>query len=537
MIIRNFSLLVAAALFISLTAVPQSQRTAIDRDLEEVTIQDLHGMYAAHTYTVVEVTQWYLDRIARYDSVYKAILFVDRKGALATAAAMDAAAKAGKNFKKGPLWGIPIVIKANMSVNTFITSAGWKGYMTPGHELIARTDATVVAKLKAAGAVIIGQTNMPDFAASDTNMSSAGGRTGNAYDWRFSPGGSSGGTVTAVASNFAVVGMGTDTGNSIRMPSATSSLVGILPTRGLTSIWGIQPLDWLLDNAGPIARNVTDAATLLAVMAGEDPHDFRTKGAATKVDIGSLAKTFNKEGLKGKRFGVPNFLSKEKGWGLLMQPETRAAFMKALDELRAAGATVVIDSTILPDSFPKLLWQVKTAPYLREGADNFLRDFGTAEYHSVTEFEKTTASPIPGYVVGNFEDDKDPLPQRALENDPDAEKLFWGPQKAALAAYEEPLHRLHLDGYVYPAIQMPPNDETIPQPDGEPSSGPHSWTAWANAIGVPAVVVPGGFYSTGLPFGLEFSTHRWKDRDLLSWAFAYEQATKHRKPPVLIEKK
>src|SRR5205814_5494633 len=147
-----------------------------------------------------------------------------------------------------------------------VTSDGWKGYVLPGHQLTAPRDATIVAKFKAAGAVILGKTNMPDFAASDTNRSSAYGRTGNAYDVRFSPGGSSGGTVTAVTANFAMLGNGTDTGNSIRMPSGTSAVVGVFPTRGLVSIAGIHPLDWLLDNTGPIARTVTDAAIALGVM-------------------------------------------------------------------------------------------------------------------------------------------------------------------------------------------------------------------------------------------------------------------------------
>ena len=200
---------------------------------------------------------------------------VDATGALATAAREDAEAP-----PHGPLWGVPIVIKANTSIEGLVTTDGWKGYIIPGHELIAPKDATMVAKLKAAGAVILGQTNMPDFAASDTNRSTAFGRTGNAYDVRFSPGGSSGGTVTAVTANFAVLGNGTDTGNSIRMPAATSSVVGVFPTRGLVSIAGIAPLDWLLDNTGPIARNVTDAAIALDVMAGQDPLDPRTKGSA-----------------------------------------------------------------------------------------------------------------------------------------------------------------------------------------------------------------------------------------------------------------
>ena len=156
----------------------------------------------------------------------------------------------------------------------------------PGHELVAPRDATVVAKLKAAGAIIIGHTNMPDFANSDTNRSSSFGRTGNAYDVRFSPGGSSGGTVTAVAANMAVLGTGTDTGNSIRMPAATSALIGVYPTRGLVSTAGIAPLDWLLDNTGPIARNVTDAAIALSVMAGPDPLDARTEGSAASAQPG-----------------------------------------------------------------------------------------------------------------------------------------------------------------------------------------------------------------------------------------------------------
>ena len=146
----------------------------------------------------------------------------------------------------------------------------------------------VVARFKAAGAIIVGHANMPDLANSDTNRSSSFGRTGNAYDVRFSPGGSSGGTVTAVAANMAVLGNGTDTGNSIRMPAATSALIGVFPTRGLVSIAGIAPLDWLLDNTGPIARTTTDAAIALGVMAGEDPLDLPDGGRAERCAASAL---------------------------------------------------------------------------------------------------------------------------------------------------------------------------------------------------------------------------------------------------------
>jgi len=190
----------------STAAMGESRQAAMDHDLLEVTIPKLENMYAAHRYTVTQVVQWYLARIAKYNGIYRAVQTVDAQGALATAAEEDAAAKKGPGLQRGPMWGVPIVIKANTSVKGLITTDGWRGFLIPGHELVAPRDATIVARLRAAGVVILGQTNMPDFAASDTNRSSAFGRTGNAYDVRFSPGGSSGGTVTAVTANFALLG-------------------------------------------------------------------------------------------------------------------------------------------------------------------------------------------------------------------------------------------------------------------------------------------------------------------------------------------
>ena len=273
----------------------------------EVTVDHLHALYRDHRYTVTQVVQWHLDRIALYNGIYRAVQTVNDKAALAEAAREDAEAQQA-NFNPGLLWGVPIVTKANTSIKALVTTDGWRGYMIPGHELIAPRDATIVAKLRAAGAIIIGVTNMPDFAASDTNRSTAFGRTGNAYDVRFSPGGSSGGTVTSVTSNFAVLGNGTDTGNSIRMPVATSNLVGIFPTRGLVSIAGIAPLDWQLDNTGPIARDVTDAAIALTVMAGEDPLDPVTIGSQAKAQPGPYTQYLKPGALKGKRFAVPAFI-------------------------------------------------------------------------------------------------------------------------------------------------------------------------------------------------------------------------------------
>jgi amidase len=532
-------------------------QTAMDRDLLEVTIPQLENFYASHKYTVTQVVQWYVARIDKYNGIYRDIQTLDLSGALATAAREDAAASSGS--PRGPMWGVPIVIKANTSIQGLITTDGWEGYKIPGHELIAPKDATIVAKLKSAGAVILGQTNMPDFAASDTNRSTAFGRTGNAYDVRFSPGGSSGGTVTAVTSNEAVLGSGTDTGNSIRMPAATSAVVGVFPTRGLVSIAGIAPLDWLLDNTGPIARDVTDAAIALGVMAGEDPLDPRTAGSAAKAQPGPYTQYLRNDALKGKRFGVPAFIldgvdtpfqgldssvppgdvaKEEAAERVPLRPETRAAFIKAIEGLRAAGATVVFDDAILPGSFPHTASRIGTLSYVREGTENFLRDFGPAQYHSPAEYEKVVGSPLPPTIMGSVasEDRRGypASPQVHIETDPHANANFYEPRARTLAIYLETLDRLHLDGYVYPAAQMPPPDETMPQ-DGKISGGPHSDTAWVNMIGVPAIVVSGGFYPDGLPFGLEISARPWKDGDLLGYAYAYEQATHHRHPPVLVE--
>ncbi len=532
---------------------------SIDRDLLDVTVAQLHRLYAERKYTVTQVVQWHLARIDRYNGVYGAIETVLRAPALAEAARQDAAAAQGAGAR-GALWGVPIVIKANTSVAGQITTAGWAGFTRPGHELVAPRDATIVARLTAAGAIVVGLANMPDLANSDTNRSTSFGRTGNAYDVRFSPGGSSGGVVTAVAANMAVLGNGTDTGNSIRMPAATSALVGVYPTRGLVSIAGIAPLDWLLDNTGPIARTVGDAAIALEVMAGPDPLDPRTAGAPAAAQRPPYEPRLPGATLKGKRFGVPAFVlagdgvpfhgipstvpeaaaaTLRKEAETPLTPETRAMFMKAVEALRAAGAEVVVDDAILPASFARTASRVATYAYMRDGTDQFLAAFGPAQYHSAAEYLKVVGQPLFKSSIG-AEDHfhtfgKIHIAQRSLDGDPEAGRLYHAPKRAMLAAYLEPLDRLKLDGYVYPAIQMPPPDETMAQ-DGRLSSGPHSNTSWANMIGVPAVVVPAGAYASGLPFGLEFSARPWTDGDLLAIAAAWEQATPRRQPPTLVER-
>jgi amidase len=335
--------------------------------------------------------------------------------------------------------------------------------------------------------------------------------------------------------------------------------VGVFPTRGLVPIAGIAPLDWMLDNTGPIARDVTDAAIALSVMAGKDKADPPLDQAPADAQKGPYTNYLMPGSLRGKRIGVPAFMLKGTGtpfhgvpavvpdWAadkrqadevLPLDVRTRAGFMKDLDELRAAGATIVMDDGVLPDNFARAASRIATYPYVREGMEHFLRDYGPSQYHSIQEYQRVTGQPILPNPIGEGDSNSQiggvTIAQREIEHDPAAEANYWAPRRRALAIYLGTMDRLKLDAYVYPPIQMPPPDDTMAQ-DGKLSGGPHSDTGWVNMLGVPAVVVVGGFYAGGLPYGLEFSGRPWRDGDLLNLAFGYEQTTHHRHPPVLVE--
>ena len=512
-------------------APAREEATNIDTDLLEVTIPRLHELYDARKYTVTEVVQWHLARIHKYDGIYRAVEHVMDADALALAARQDDRTEERDRRSEARCGASRSSSRPTPASPARSPPTAGPGSRIPGHELVAPRDATVVAKLRAAGAIIIGHTNMPDFANSDTNRSSSFGRTGNAYDVRFSPGGSSGGTVTAVTANMAVLGTGTDTGNSIRMPAATSALIGVYPTRGLVSTAGIAPLDWLLDNTGPIARNVTDAAIALSVMAGPDPLDARTEGSAGQCParaVPAVSEAGRAEGQALRRARLhprrdrasrstaftPRFPrawppSSAQGAATPLQPETRAGVHEGARSVAGLGATVVIDDTHPPrelraDREPRGHVSVRAPGHRAVPEGRSVRPSTTTP----ADYARAVGAPLSSVIIG---DDTSiarigdiAIPHRRLETDPDAEANYHGPRRRTLEAYLEPLDRLQLDGYVYPAIQMPPPDETMPQ-DGGISGGPHSATSWVNMIGVPAVVVVGGQYPGGLPFGLEFS--------------------------------
>jgi Asp-tRNA(Asn)/Glu-tRNA(Gln) amidotransferase A subunit family amidase len=303
-----------------------------------------------------------------------------------------------------------------------------------------------------------------------------------------------------------------------------SSLAGVLPTRGTTNIAGIHPLDWSLDNVGPLARTVEDAAIVLDVMRESSSHD------------GAVTAGLHRDALAGKRFGVPSFVLNDApadaGAGgprwVPLDPQTRIVFMRAVEELRRAGATVVIDDALLPNAFLKVVQAVDTSHLRGEGLKAFLRDYGPALYHTPLEYALMVGSPIPAYIAGSAAD--------ADLSVSDAAATLARQRRAAVAEYDAALNSHALDGLVYPAVQTPSNDELIPLRSGKRSEGPHSETGWVNVLGVPAVVVPAGYHPGGMPFGLELSGRAGQDGVLLSYAYAFEQQTKLRKPPVLVRR-
>ena len=510
--------------------VESGLRERLDRDLSEVTVERLHAYYAQNKYSSSQVVSWHLDRIASLNPRYNAFIYVYRGEALLRATKQDCDARKGK--LRGPLWGVPVVIKGSTSIAGKITAAGWEGYARTGKELLAVRNATVVDRLERAGAIIIGHANMPDFGKSDSNTSSLGGRTGNAYDPNFSPGGSSGGVAVALALNLAVIGQGTDAGNSIRNPASNASLVGIFPTRGLVSFAGIHPFDALLDNAGPLARSVADAAVALDVMSGVDPEYPLTANSGARMPRFSYKAFLRIGALQGRRFGVPHFIlegapsvypnqtHRNRG----VSAETRLLFMEVVQKLRAAGATVVISNDILPEEFARIAESLRTEPYRSEAINRFLSEYAPAHLNSIQKLEEDgIALPLERLTEG--------FDQCALDCDPKAAANYYEPRRKLIDMYQSILRSQHLDGFVYPALQVPSNDERTPLPSEYPSDGPYSFTKWVNRLGVPAIVVPASYYSNGLPFGVEFSGDFWNDGDLLGFAFDFEQLVNVRRAP------
>lgn len=496
--------------------------------IEEATIADLHAAYRERRMTVQQVVQAHLDRIAVYDQRGPRInsLITINPRALEEARRLDAQLASTAGRVQGALFGIPVIVKDNLdAVGMPMTSGfqGWKNYQPP-------TDATIVAKIKAAGGIIIAKASLSEFArgGGDNINSVLSGFARNPYNTAFATGGSSGGTGASIAASFGVVGIGTDTGGSVRMPAAHNALVGLRPTVGLVSRAGLVPLNSVRDTAGPMARTVADLAILLDVIAGPDSDD-----AATARNAGHIPKTYSTslraDGLKGARLGVLRQVFNAQ----VTDPIISAHFEKTLAELKAAGAEI-IDPLIVPelDTIPR---PPQTQARFKDDLTKFIAKHPGIPYPSVQAIADSRLV--------------HPLHQQGMEAAAAAKPVAEDPETIEGArneerfrvAFTQAMSAANVDALVFPTwAQLPAmngdrNTQIAAEPKPAPNAAPthlgSSLTFVGSMLQWPAISVPSGFLGEGLPVGLQILGRAWDDANVVRYAYAYERATQHRRPP------
>ncbi len=505
-------------------------------DVVEITIEAARAALAAGSLTAEALTRASLERIAKYNPRYNAII-IQNPDALADARAMDRRRAADEAL--GAFAGIPVVVKDTIDMSGLPTTSGWRllHSKTGGVDLLPATDAPVVARLRAAGAIILGKTNVPILSHSGTHASDSwAGPTYNAAGRDFMPGGSSAGTATAVAASFAVVGLGEETGGSIQNPASAQGLVGVKPTYGLVPTAGVMPLSGLRDVVGPIARTVRDAALTLDVLAGYSPEDPRSSAGIGRKPHGGFAAQLGRETLRGKRLGTFG-----PGWrDAPLSAETLELYARAKQELAARGAGLVEDplngsgfAAIRQCTPPLADYDARgeeSAPYdlqkyfERLGSRSAITSF--AQFAAATAQENSFS---PGGVLHYLSHLPDFPPCLAAPTTPPAQRQFVAAKEAYLRIIDAVFARERLDALVFPQMRS----EVPALHGGEEIAA--TTVSEINIAGLPGVTVPAGFYRSGAPFCLIFVGRLWSEADLLAYAHDYERATQHRRPPQLTE--
>jgi len=480
---------------------------------------------AAGRRTARSVTAAYLARIEAIDRAGPTLrsVITTNPEALALADALDAERRAGR--VRGPLHGIPVLIKDNVATHDrMATTAG--SLALAG--LIAPRDAFIVQRLRAAGAVILGKTNLSEWAnfrstRSSSGWSGVGGQCRNPYALDRNPCGSSSGTGAAISANLAVVGIGTETDGSIVCPSNACALVGIKPTVGLVSRTGIVPIAHSQDTAGPMCRTVTDAAILLAAIQGRDPADPALNGPVAPVApvATDYTASLDPNGLRGARIGVP----RARFWSY--SPETDRLCEAALAAMREAGA-VIVDPADLPHAgeyddseFEVLLYEFKTDlnAYLAEWAPAAPART-LADLIAFNTQNRDREMPYFGQEIFERAQEKGPLTDQAY-----LDALAKNQRLSRAEGIDAVMSQHRLDALVAPTGSPPWPTDLI---NGDHFTGASS-TPGAVA-GYPHVSVPAG-YVHGLPVGITFIGRAWSEATLIRLAYGFEQATKHRRVP------
>lgn len=482
-------------------------------DLEELSIESIHKKYSAGELTAVELVEAYLARIDSVNPKINALTIVNSK-------ALEIAKNLDKEYKETgvlrPLHGIPMIVKDNINTIGMPTTAGALALA----DFYPETDAFIIQKLEAAGAIIIAKSNMAEWAFSPMHSeSSSAGTTRNPYNLDFVPAGSSGGTGAGIAANLGVIGLGTDTGNSIRGPSSHNSLVGFRSTLGLVSREGIVPLYLRNDVVGPMCKTVEDATRTLQIMAGIDPKDPLTSYSEGKAEQ-NYVKFLDKDGLKGARIGVFRTLSEQDP-----DPEISVLFNQALKDMARLGA-MVVDSVAVPN-FDELR-QDQWCPAFREDLEDFLQTYVSRDTMKSLEdvIRVGTKSDFARQRIDSFRGDS----FRRGNPDIPCGNAYEDVRRVAFReAIEKTMDSLQLDALVYPSWNNRPAkiDQFQEEYRGDNSQ------IIAPATGQPAFTVPMGFCSENLPAGLQFLGRMYAEPTLIKLAYSYEQGTKHRVEPDL----
>jgi Asp-tRNA(Asn)/Glu-tRNA(Gln) amidotransferase A subunit family amidase len=482
--------------------------------VEEATIADIHAALKSGRVTCRALVEQYLRRIEAYDKNGPALnaIVVLNGEALKQAEDLDRRAAGGQ--WAGPLHCVPTIVKDNFetlglqSANGSLALAGF----------VSSKDAFQVARVKEAGAIVLAKSNMAEWAFTpyETLSSILPGYTKNPYALDRVTAGSSGGTAAAVAASFGAVGLGSDTGNSIRGPSSHQALAGIRSTMGLTSRAGVMPLNLLADIAGPMARTVADATAVFQTIVGEDPADPATAAARGRARE-NYAAALVRDGLRGARIGVLRQAYERE----TTDPEIVQVFMAAVEDLRRAGATIVDPARVDLDNVRRTPG-VGSCMGFKYDINRYLAAHGAAvPVKSLAEIVKS----------GRFH----PTVQRRLEqaeqgseNGPDtpACKAEMDYRERVRAAVTAMMDANTLDAFVYPTWSNPPRligDLNTPHGDNSQFFSP--------TTGFPSIQVPMGYTRGVLPAGITFFGRAWSEATLIRLAYSYEQTTRHRRPP------
>jgi len=482
--------------------------------LVEATIADVQTAVQSGQVSCLDVVEGYIARIEKYDQArgINAITVIN-PNAIKRAMEVDAAISNGDALPD--LFCTPLLVKDNFDTQDMVTTGGSITLI----DSYPPDDAFMVKVLREAGAIVLAKTNMAEWAFVPTQtVSSSYGRTANAYDADYVPAGSSGGTASGVAASMGVAGLGSDTGNSIRGPSSHLALFGIRSTLGLTSRDGVIPLIFDRDIAGPMTRTVEDGARLFNVVAAYDAADPLAVPGKREADYTAF---LNKDGLKGKRLGVFRFLVDHDD----ADEEITALFNAAIEDLRAAGATIVDPLEI--ENFEEISESIGWCGRFRYDLAQYLKTLDDPPFLDVNEVLETgeyaaeSKESLTYYAESPLDikpdDWEEPCP--TWPTDPIRNQLLANTVAAMDAA--------KLDALIYPTWSNPPAhiDAAVEEYKGDNSQ----WLV--PDTGIPAVTVPMGYWQDTLPAGLQFAGRPYAEGTLIELAYAYEQRTQHRRAP------